>query len=579
MASTKWTRRKLLRRAFSGVWQELLLYSLFLNVIMLSVPIFVLQVYDRVVAHAGLTTLQALIAGMAVALSFDFVLRQARSRVLHRVGAKVDADLGHAVHRKVLALPLSVLESQPTSHWQALYRDVEGARGVLSSGAVLLLFDLPFVFLFFAVIVLIAPPVAWVLLVSVSLLIAIAAVGAAVVSSASRRERKAGLERDRLAGEVLSGRSSVKALGLADRFDLSWQERQAEVMDKALKRGRLADGFQNAAQTIALANTVGITVVGAVAILDQQMTIGALVAANILGGRFIAPLVQLVPHWRGFSTVRQSLLRLRELLAQEEDGVAELDLPRPEGRMALEAASFSYPGNDKPVVEAVTLKMGPGGLHAIVGANGCGKSTLLKLMLGLYPVAKGRVTLDGAEIAQYGRNQLARDIGYLPQSVQLFDGTIRDNISLERPEFDDSHIVAAAKRAGVHDAIVDSPHGYNTPVGEAGHWLSGGQRQRIGIARALITNPAVLVLDEPTAHLDQRAEQEVAALVAELAKEKTVIVATHSRVLLQRADTAVVMNRGRIVRAGRASEVFSQAAASAGSGGQGSVVDLRGTPR
>ena len=583
MAGTKWTRRKLLRRAFGGIWQELLLYSLFLNLIMLSLPIFVLQVYDRVVAHAGMTTLQALVAGMAVALLFDFVLRQARSRVLHRVGAKIDADLGHTINRKILALPLSTLEGQPASHWQALYRDVEGARGVLSSAAVLLLFDLPFVFLFFGVIVVIAAPVAWVLLVSLLLLVAIAAVGAAVVSSASRRERKAALERDRLTGEVLAGRGSIKALGLAERFDDAWQEQQAEVMQKALKRGRLADGFQNAAQTIALANTVAITAVGALAILDQQMTIGALVAANILGGRFIAPLVQLVPHWRGFSTVKQSLNRLRHLLSLEEDDQAGLELPRPEGRLALEGVSFGYPGRDRPVIEAMTLKVGPGGLHAVAGANGCGKSTLLKLLLGLYPVGKGRVLLDGAEIGQFSRAQLAQDIGYLPQALHLFDGTIRDNIALAGPAHDDEEVIAAAKRAGVHDAIVDSPQGYNTPVGEAGQWLSGGQRQRIGLARALITDPAVLLLDEPTAFLDQRAEQDVVELLTELARDKTVVVATHSRALLRRADSVVIMNRGRIVRAGRPSDVFAEDKSAqdnaAQDKAQGAVVDLRGTTR
>ena len=240
--------------------------------------------------------------------------------------------------------------------------------------------------------------------------------------------------------------------------------------------------------------------------------------------------------------------------------------------------NFAYPGRERPVVEAMTLKAGPGGLHALVGANGCGKSTLLKVMLGLYPPSKGRVLLDGAEIAQFGRSQLARDVGYMPQSLHLFDGTIRDNISLGRPEYDDSHVIEAAKRAGVHAAIVDSPEGYHTPVGEAGHCLSGGQRQRIGLARALITNPAVLLLDEPTAYLDQRAEQEVAELIAELAKEKTVIVATHSRLLLSKADSVAVMNRGRVVRAGRPSEIFAESQG-AGEDSKGSVIDLRGSPR
>ena len=540
-----------------GLYREVLAVSLFTNLIALSVPLFVLQVYDRVVGHAGLTTLQALVIGMGVALAFDFILRQARSRTLQKVGLRIDVEVGRAVFAKFSALPLGTLESRPTSYWQALFHDVEMVRNGLSGAAAAIVADLPFIVLYFGLIVIIAAPVAWVLLVMLGLLLIVAIAGAAMVGRASTEERERALERDALIGEMIAGRATVKSLALDQDLSGQWEDRQASLIESALGRGRRADAIHNLGFSINMTTTVLLTSFGAIAVLNQQMTIGALVAANILGSRFIAPIVQLVNNWRTFASFRQSAARLGEVFALSEDrATAGLDMPRPSGRLATETLSFSYPDQEASVVSEVTMRLGPSGFHAIVGPNGSGKTTLLKLLQGLYAPSHGRVLLDDGDVAQFSRAQLAQWVGYVPQDCFLFAGSIRDNIAMGQGSTDDGAILEAARRAGAHEFVIDLPDGYGTEIGEAGRRLSGGQRQRLSIARALLRNPPVLLLDEPSANLDGQATDELALQLSELARDRTVVVVTHSPALLRLCDSIMLLQKGKIALAGRGPEIL-----------------------
>ena len=538
-------------------FRELVVFSLFVNLLALATPVFILQVYDRVVFHAGISTLQGLAIGMVAVIVFDFILRQARSRLMQRVALRIDVDLGRRLFDKFQALPLRVLESRPTSYWQSLFRDAEVIRNVVGGPTAVLMVDLPFVVLFIGLIYVIAEPIVWVLVVALIAFVALAAVSSLTVQRAARREREAGLDRDGLIAELITGRATVKALDLDDAVRPGWEDRQADTIERALGRGVKIDGFGNFGAGLTVLTTVAMTAVGALAILDQQMTIGALIAANMLGGRIVGPLNQLVGTWRTFAAYRQSARRLNAMFRLAENRrQSGVRLEQPTGVLALEDVSFAFEPDMAPAIEAVRFTIKPGGLHGIVGRNGCGKTTLLKLMQGLYAPDEGRVLLDGGDIAQYGRLDLARWIGYVPQECFLFAASVRDNIAVREPNADDEVIVAAATLVGLHELIIDLPDGYDTEIGEAGGRLSAGLRQRIAIARALVGDPPVLLMDEPTSGLDREAEEGLRTVLAELARNRNVVVVTHSPILLAACNNIIALERGRIAMAGPSHEIM-----------------------
>jgi ATP-binding cassette subfamily C protein LapB len=535
----------------------LLMMSLFINLLALAAPIFVMQVYDRVIFHAGLTTLQALLLGIGAVIVFDFILRQARSRVLQRVALAVDVDLGRALFAKVAGLPLQVLESRPGHFWQFLFRDLETVRNTVAGAAIVALVDLPFIILFLGLVIWLAPPLAWVFALVAVAFILLGLWNGLSVGRASRLEREAIMRRDRLLNEIVLGRAVMKSTAMANPLQTMWEQGQAASVRSSISRGRLADGSMNAAASLGVIATIALTSVGAVAILDLKMTVGTLVAANLLSGRLIAPLSQLISSWRALAGLRDSAKRLSAILAEADDRRAHaIDLPTPQGRVQFEVTSFAYDPAAAPVLKSISVRFGPGGLHAIVGPNGSGKTTLLKLAHGLYAPAQGRVLLDDADLAQFSRDQVAAWIGYVPQDGFLFSGTVRENIARFSDSVADAEIVAASQKAGVHGFVSDLPDGYETQVGEGGGRFSTGQRQRIAIARALVGNPPVLLLDEPTSNLDREAEEELRKHLCEIARNCTVIVVTHSPALLQASDSITVLVQGAIVLAGRAEQVL-----------------------
>ncbi|MCG8508320.1 MAG: ATP-binding cassette domain-containing protein, partial [Rhodospirillales bacterium] len=303
--------------------------------------------------------------------------------------------------------------------------------------------------------------------------------------------------------------------------------------------------------------TISMTTVGSIASIDQRLTMGGLIATNMLSGRLIGPLNQLVNQWRTYSNFKQAVERLGEFFAETSERIeSEVKLDKPRGEIAVENAVFSYTEEGAKVVDSVTITIEQGGISALVGRNGSGKTTLLKILQGLYMPTSGRVLLDGADISQFSRSELATWIGYVPQENVLFAGTIRDNIAHRIPEASDDEIVRASKAAGVHQFIIDLPDGYASDIGEAGQRLSGGQRQRIAIARALVGDPPVLLLDEPSSSLDRQAEHELKKTLEEIAKSCTVVIVTHSPILLSSCRDLVALDRGKVALAGPASEIL-----------------------
>lgn len=543
------------------LFRELLVLSLFVNLLAAAVPVFVLQVYDRVVFHAGLTTLQGLVIGMIFVLAFDYMLRETRAKVMQSIGVRLDVQVSQALFDKLVNVPLRTLEKFSAAYWQLLFRDVDTVRNTLSGPTAVLLADLPFVLLFLIVVILIAAPVAWVLLVAMILFGLAAWQAGKTVSTAAEEEKSAAISRDALMTETLTGRTTIKALAMADQLRPQWEDKLAESVQTSAVRGRLNDRFANLGQTLTLLTTVMMTTVGAVAIIDQNMTIGGLIAANMLSSRIMGPLNQLIGGWRTYAQFSKSADRLGHMFDEAEDRPGTpLPLQRPKGRLALENVTFRYVEGAPPVIDGLSHTFAVGGMTAIMGRNGSGKTTLAKLLLGLYAPEEGRVLIDGADLKQFSRRDIARYIGYVPQDNVLFSGSIRDNIARAHPEAPDDDIVRAATLAQAHEQIMALPDGYGTDVGEGGQHLSGGMRQRIAIARALLTLPPVLIMDEPTANLDRPAEEELRQVLTGLAKSCTILVISHSPVLLQAVQHAVLIHGGKVQLAGTAEEVSRQLA-------------------
>ena len=563
--------RAWLRPFLAPLWptfREIMVMSAFVNVLALAVPVFVLQVYDRVVFHAGLSTLQGLVIGMAAVLVFDYVLRQARSRVLQTVALRVDVMVGRRLFDKLMALPLQDLETQPAAHWQALFRDVDTVRNTLSGASAVLVADLPFVVLFVALMFVIAAPIAWVLLIILPLFLVVAWRSGSTLAAANRAERRTSLSRDGLIAEIIAGRTTVKALALDQAMRPLWEQTHAENIERAAVRGGKTDTYASIGASLTMMTTVLLTTVGAIAIVNQQLTIGALIATNMLSGRLLGPLNQLVNTWRTYAGFKESVGRLGAVFEAPSDRLeSEVKLSRPKGRLSVEGVTFTYSDGGHPVLDQISLTIREGGIHALVGRNGSGKTTLLKILQGLYHPSSGRVLLDNADIAQFTRAELAQWIGYVPQECVLFAGTLRDNVGHRKPDASDEDIVKAAQAAGAHPFIVDLPDGYATEIGEAGRRLSGGQRQRIAIARALVGDPPVVLLDEPSASLDRQAEHELRNTLAEIGKQRTVIIVTHRPILLGGCDDWIALDKGKVALSGPAEEILPRLMGTGGRGG------------
>jgi ATP-binding cassette subfamily C protein LapB len=541
------------------IFVEIAATSLFINILALAVPVFVLQVYDRVVLYAGFTTLQGLAIGMAFAIAFDYVLRQSRSRLLQRVALRFDLAMGQRLFDKLLAVPLRTLEQRAAAYWHALFRDTEMVRNAFSGATAVLLADLPFAVIFLAFMFAIARPVAWVILLMLPVFLFVAWRAASVLRRANMTERVAGFGRDALVTELIAGRTTVKALATGSAMRPVWEDRQTSSIEHAIDRGGKTDRYVNMSAGLTVFTTVLVTTIGAISIVNKELTIGSLIAANILSYRIMGPFQQLVGNWRNLVSAKDAVGRLGEAFALTEDRQADAVIAeRPKGKLTFENLTFRYAEEAPPAVDQLNVKVGPAGMLGIVGKNGSGKSTLLKLALGLYMPTSGRVLLDDADIAQYSRAQLADWIGYVPQECVLFAGTIRSNLAQREPLAEDAEIVRAAQAAGVHSYVIDLPDGYDTDIGEAGTRLSAGIRQRLAIARALVGNPPVILLDEPSSNLDRQAQDDLTRSLVALARDHTILLVTHSPVLLGACGNIMALEAGKLAMAGPAAEILGR---------------------
>ncbi len=531
---------------------QVLVLAASINLLALAVPLFTLQVYDRVIAHAGLATLQALLIGMAAVLVFDLALRGARARLLRGVAVELDTAVANALYTKLERLPFARLDALPNAALVARFRDVDALRAAVSAQSAALLVDLPFVLVYVAAVAVVAPPVLGVVVALALAFVALAVVNAVLVGRALERERGVALERDaRLLG-WLEAKTTIKALALGPALRPEWERGHADALLAGAERGRVQDALQHLAQTLTMLAAVAVTSVGALAVLDQRLTLGALVAANLLTARMAGTLFQLVGQWRTVAAGRDAGRRLARFLAEPEERAAgTVPLTRPEGRLALEGVAFRYPGAERPVLAAADASFGPGGLHVLVGGNGAGKTTVLALLQGLVVPSAGRVRLDFVDLRQVGDAERARWLAHVGAEPHAVGDTVAGALTVGVDDVAPERIRAAAAAAGFDVLVAGLPDGSDTRLGPGGVRLSTGQLQRLALARAFLRAPPVLLLDEPTAHLDRDGERLVVATLRRLAATTTVVAASHARALVQAADSVVTVRDGRLDAARR----------------------------
>ena len=542
------------------VYGNAVLAALFVNLLALAVPLFVMTVYDRVVPNQAMETLSVLAIGVGGAALFDFLLRLLRSYLVDVAGRRLDFTLGRRLFQRVLGMRLGAYRGGAGS-LAATLREFDFLRDFLGSATMTVLADLPFVLLFLAIIWLIGGPL---VLVPLAALPAVAGIALLVQIPLARLVRQSLAEnqaRQTHLYEVLQGLETVKAVRAEAWAERRWSELLAR---SALSQGktRFWTGLSaTATQTAQILVTVGLIVVGVLRIGEEALTLGGLIACVLLANRVLAPLAQISGVLTRWQQARQALAALDAVMQLPlERAPAESRVHRPtlSGTVEFAEVSFSYPGADLRALDSVSFALAAGERVALVGRVGSGKTTLLKLAQGLHLPDSGLVRVDAIDLRQLEPSDLRRQVGYVPQQVALFRGTIRDNIALGAPEAGDEAILAAAELIGLGDLIRQAPRGLDQDVGEQGFALSGGQRQLIALARAIVQRPPILLLDEPTSGLDALAERAVIDALRGRLSQSTLLLATHRLPLFQLVDRLIVLDRGRVLADGPREEVLKR---------------------
>ena len=547
--------RKLLER-FRPFFLYAGLFSLCINLLLLAPSLYMLQVYDRVISSRSNETLAMLTLAAAGALVVMAMLDLLRSRLLAAAGIALDAMLGPRVLDGLLD---NAAKLGGTEYVHGL-RDVNVLRGFLTGNGIFALFDIPWLPFYIIVIFLFHPLLGAVALLGAGLLLALAILNEKLTREPLERLQTGSRKAARYIDTSLRNAEVVSGLGMLQAVTRRWAAMNAEVQKLQVETSHLAGSMNGVTKFMRQFVQIAMMCAGAYLVIDQHVTGGVMMAATIILGRALAPVEMLIGGWKALVEARSAYARLDALIAAHAARQDATALPAPEGRLAVERLVFAAKGADKAIIKGVGFDLAPGEAMGLIGPSASGKSTLARLMIGVWKPLSGAVRLDGADVALWPRDRLGQYIGYLPQDVELFSGTVAENIA-RLGEADDEAVIGAAKRANAHDMILRLPQGYDTQIGEGGASLSGGQRQRIGLARALYGNPRLVVLDEPNANLDGEGE---AALTQAMAGMKQAgvaqIVITHRPSILSGVDKLLVLREGMVELFGPRAEVLAKLA-------------------
>jgi len=532
---------------------EVLLASFFLQVFALVSPLFFQIVIDKVLVHRSMSTLEVLLIGLVTIAVFEAVLGILRTYLFSHTTNRIDVELGARLFRHLLALPIAYFQSRRVGDSVARVRELENIRNFLTSSALTVVIDLLFTTVFIAVMFIYSPFLTWIVLGSFPFYIGISAAATPLFRSRLDEKFRRGAENQAFLVESVAGVETLKAMAVEPQMQRRWEEQLAGYVAASFRVLNLGNTTSQCVQLISKLVTAAILFFGAKAVIEGQLTIGELVAFNIFAGRVSQPVLRLAQIWQDFHQARLSVARLGDILNTTPEPTfnsGRTGLPAIRGDVAFEHVVFRYRIDGPEVLHDINLKIAAGQTVGIVGPSGSGKSTIAKIVQRLYVPESGRVLVDGVDVAVADPTWLRRQIGVVLQENVLFNTSVRENIALADPSMPIERVMAAAALAGAHEFILELPEGYDTIVHERGSSLSGGQRQRIAIARALVTNPRILIFDEATSALDYESERIIQTNMRQISKGRTVIVIAHRLSTVRNADRIVTIERGRIVEDG-----------------------------
>lgn len=534
------------------LYVQVALAAVLINLFAIASPLFTMNVYDRVVPNNAVDTLWVLAIGILLVFLFDFILKTLRVYFVDTAGKKADILMGSRIFENIMQMQLS---SRPLSSggFANEVREFENLREFFSSATLVAIIDLPFVLLFLLIIYWIGGPVVYVPLVSIPLILGGAFLLHAPLTAWVRRTFREGAQKHSLLVEAIAGLETIKSFGAEGRMQRNWERFVAESANSSKALKFFAAIAMNYSALIQQMSYIFVVIVGVYLITEGELTMGALIATSILSARALAPLAQMVSLLTRFNHSMVALKALDDIMnlpSERPRGKAFLHRPSLKGAIEYRNIDFSYPAQEDLALQKFSLKIKAGERLAFLGRIGSGKSTIERLTLGLYTPQKGSIIIDGTDIRQIDPADLRHNIGYVPQDIYLFFGSVRENIAFGSRDIDEEDFMRAAEISGVLDFVRNHPQGFDLPVGEGGSMLSGGQRQAIAIARALVRDPSIFIMDEPTAMMDNASEARLTARLNEYLKDKTFILITHRVPLLRLVNRLVVLDSSRLIADG-----------------------------
>jgi ATP-binding cassette, subfamily C, bacterial LapB len=535
-----------------GKWLygQVLVAAAITNFLGLSTSLFIMVVYDRVVPNEAIESLIALTIGVLIALGFDFIIKTLRAQFVDKAGKRADARMSRLIFDKILNMRLDN-RRQKSGAMASIVREFDTLREFFTSATLVAVVDLPFIFLFISVISLIAGPLALVPLIAVPLVILSGLVIQPFLARIAKSSMETNMSKQSVLVETLNGLETVQATGSGRLMRRRFEEASDAQSDLSLKNRMLSNFAINSAASIQQLAQIATIFFGVFLIQDGTITMGAMIAAVILGGRTLAPLSQLASAMSRANGARQAYRALSAVMNDDADQQdltrSRLSRPHLSGSIEFKNVSYTFSGASSPIIRNLSLKIPAGQKVAIVGRMGSGKSTMSRLISGLIEPSEGSVLIDGVDLRQIDKSDVRRNVGVMLQDTWLFSGTVKENLQMGFYEYDDAHLLNIAKLSGVDDFVASHPQGYDMELRERGEGLSGGQRQSINLARALLHDPNLLVLDEPTSSMDTATEKSVIGRLKAWAGARTLVMVTHRNTLLELADRVLVMDQGAVV--------------------------------
>ncbi|HEV2680643.1 MAG TPA: type I secretion system permease/ATPase [Rhodanobacter sp.] len=541
---------------------EILVVSFFLQLIGLVTPLFFQVVMDKVLVHRGLTTLDVIAVGLLFCSIFESLLSALRTYVFSHTTSRIDVELGARLFRHLVALPLAYFQARRVGDSVARVRELENIRSFLTGNAITLVMDVLFSFVFIGVMLVYSGWLTLVVVASLPLYVLLSVLLTPALRARLREKFNRGAENQAFLVETISGIQTLKAMAVEPQIARQWDNQIAGYVSSGFRTVALGTAAREGVNFVGKLVTVVTIWMGARLVIDGALTVGELIAFNMLASRVAQPIMRIAQLWTDFQQTGISMQRLGDILNAPTEAPASNRSPLPvlDGHIELDAVSFRYRPDTPEVLQGVSLAIQPGEVIGIVGRSGSGKSTLTKLVQRLYVPERGRILIDGMDLAMVEVSSLRRQIGVVLQENVLFNRTVRENIALADPGAPLADVIAAAKLAGAHEFILELPEAYDTMVGEQGSSLSGGQRQRIAIARALLCNPRILIFDEATSALDYESERIIQANMRDICRGRTVIIIAHRLSAVRDAQRIIVMDHGRIVEQGSHGELLERQA-------------------